>query len=74
MSNEQQGQTLSDVLIERQSMRLGQMATQIEALTIQLEHAINLLSENGINIDGTSRKEDANDVIRSSNGEEVAIV
>lgn len=54
MSNEQaQGQTLNEVLIERQGMRLGQMATQIEALTIQLEQAMHLLRENGINFDGT---------------------
>ena len=53
MSNDQPQQTLSDVLIERQSVRLGQMATQIESLMIQVEHLTNILQGHGINFDGT---------------------
>ena len=53
MSNEQPQQTLNDVLIERQGMRLGQMATQIESLAIQVEHLTNILRMNGFDTDGS---------------------
>jgi len=73
MSNEQPQQTLNDVLIERQGMRLGQMATQIESLAIQVEHLTNILRMNGIDTDG-SRLEAETTAILNGEGQEVGVV
>jgi hypothetical protein len=51
--SDEQPKSYADVLIERQSIRLGQMATQIESLIMQVEQANWHLAQAGLNPDGT---------------------
>lgn len=69
MSNEQREMTYEQALIERQSARIGQMATQIEGLVIQLEQAQIHLNRLGYNLDGTPQMDVEAEPVQTGNGE-----
>lgn len=69
MSDESQSMTYDQALIERQSRRIGQMATQIESMIIQLEQAQIHLQRLGYNLDGTPLMDVEAEPVQTGNGE-----